>query len=155
MQTIEYRTVDKSTWGPGSWQDEPDKVQFPDPATGLPCLILRNRSGALCGYVGLPPEHPLHGVQYEDLDVSVHGDLTFAGACSPGEDESHGICHIPASGEPDHVWWLGFDCNHGCDYAPAYATRVPGYLRDGGTYRDIAYVKKEIASLAQQLAALA
>jgi hypothetical protein len=38
MDTIEYRTIDKSQWGPGPWQDEPDKKQWQDEATGLPCL---------------------------------------------------------------------------------------------------------------------
>lgn len=63
MNTIEYTTIDKSTWGPGPWQDEPDKIQYVDEATGLPCLIVRNGKeiGALCGYVGVLPGHPLHG----------------------------------------------------------------------------------------------
>ena len=32
--------------------------------------------------------------------------------------EKSGICHIPDQGEPDDVWWLGFDCLHGGDLAP-------------------------------------
>jgi hypothetical protein len=31
-----YTTVDKSEWGAGPWNDEPDKVQFTDKETGLP-----------------------------------------------------------------------------------------------------------------------
>lgn len=49
MQTISYTTKDKSTWGDGPWQHEPDKMQYEDPDTGLPCLIVRNAVGALCG----------------------------------------------------------------------------------------------------------
>jgi hypothetical protein len=46
----EYRTIDKSAWGPGPWTDEPDKVQWTDTATGLPCLAKRNpRGGHWCG----------------------------------------------------------------------------------------------------------
>lgn len=41
MKTIEYRTDDKSGWQPGPWMNEPDKKQWQDPETGLPCLIVR------------------------------------------------------------------------------------------------------------------
>ena len=49
MQRIEYRTIDKSQWGEGPWQDEPDKIQWQDEETGLPCLIVRGHMGFLCG----------------------------------------------------------------------------------------------------------
>ena len=58
--TVEHKTwvtIDKSSWGDGPWLAEPDKEQFADEATGLPCLIRRSpTSGALCGYVGVPEE---------------------------------------------------------------------------------------------------
>lgn len=101
MQTIEYRTVDKSTWGRGPWADEPDKIQYQDEATGLPCLIVRSPVGALCGYVGVPEGHPWFGIAYnertdrapetDDHDwsaerpesvIDVHGGLTFSGFCN-------------------------------------------------------------------------
>lgn len=66
MQTREWTFRDKSTWGAGPWQSEPDKRQWTDAATGLPCLIVRGPSGALCGYVGVPKSHPLHGKGYGD-----------------------------------------------------------------------------------------
>lgn len=53
METIEYRTADKSQWGEGPWTAEPDKRQWRDEATGLPCLIVRGPHGAFCGYVGV------------------------------------------------------------------------------------------------------
>lgn len=158
MQTIEYHTIDKSTWGDGPWQNEPDKVQYPDPETGLPCLIVRNYSGALCGYVGITESHPYYKKDYDTPDVSVHGGITFADMCSPGGDEAHGICHVPGLGEPDHVWWLGFDCHHAFDLAPGmearYKTQLPMLYHSDNIYRDIPYVKSQIASLAKQLKAL-
>ena len=42
METKEYRFVDKSDWDRGPWDDEPDKVQWQDVATGLPCIAVRN-----------------------------------------------------------------------------------------------------------------
>jgi hypothetical protein len=151
MEKIEYTTIDKSSWPRGPWDDEPDKVQWPDAATGLPCLIVRSPFGALCGYVGVPPGHPLHGKRYDDdaVNVGVHGGLTFSGACSEGS-EDHGVCHKPAPGEPDDVYWFGFDCAHCYDLMPNMATLYE--LNTGGAYRDRAYVEDQCRALAAQLA---
>lgn len=169
MKRIEYRTVCKDGWGDGPWQTEPDKVQFQDAATGLPCLIVRGPVGALCGYVGVAPDHPVLGKDRDDFDLSVHGGLTFGPeACAHG-DEAHGVCHKPDPGEPDNVHWLGFDCGHAGDWSPTsygYASRNPDYMKHCGPgaptgwggvveYRDIAYVTKECERLAEQLKALA
>ena len=62
MKTMEYRTIDKSTWGEGEWQNEPDKKQWQDEETNYPCLIVRSPvSGSLCGYVGVSEGHALFG----------------------------------------------------------------------------------------------
>ena len=162
MKTIEYRTCDKTDWGEGPWLTEPDKVQWQDPATGLPCLIVRNTevTGALCGYVGVPEGHPFFQKGYDDVPVEVHGGLTFAAFCRDTEFADRGICHMVEPGEPDHVWWLGFDCSHAGDRSP----RIDRLLRSLGsdrtwadyeTYKDLAYVKAEVTALAQQLAARA
>ena len=82
MKTIEYTYRDKSSWGDGPWQSEPDKIQWLDEATGLPCLIVRGPVGALCGYVGVPEGHPHFEQKYDDVDVRVHGGLTFASFCA-------------------------------------------------------------------------
>lgn len=169
MQTKEYRTRDKSGWGEGAWQDEPDKIQFEDPDTGLPCLIVRNQMGALCGYVGVPEGHPWYRKGFYDLDeISVHGGPTFTGHCTEGGEEDHSICHVPDPGEPDNVWWVGFDCHHAYDVGPAYEARMREQSfrfndlmvtmaslteragREAPQYRDVAYVRREIASLARQ-----
>ncbi len=67
MQTREWRTVDKSQWGDGLWTQEPDKVQYQDPDTGLPILIVRGPLGSLCGYVGVGRDHPAYGLNYDGL----------------------------------------------------------------------------------------
>jgi hypothetical protein len=157
MQARSYRTVDKSAWGPGPWQDECDKLQWPDEETGLPCLIVRNRFGALCGYVGVAEGHPWFRADYDIPEVDVHGGLTFAAPCSPNEDESSGICHVPDPGEPEHVWWFGFDCAHANDLCPGMLARecALGLSTRGSEedeYRDMTYVRAECARLAKQLA---
>lgn len=169
METKEYSYVDKSGWHYGEWTAEPDKIQWPDSETGLPCLIVRGPGGALCGYVGVPDTHPWHGKAYGDAvgtctedcsddshwshsvgsQLQVHDGLTFSDACSHSADE-RGICHIPGPGEPDNVWWFGFDCAHSGDFSPKYERHYgpSGYE----SYRNVEYVRYEVTSLARQLA---
>jgi hypothetical protein len=159
MQYREWRFIGKSKWGDGPWLDEPDKVQWQDEVTGLPCLAVRNeRSGNWCGYVGVGPGHPLYEKEYMDVDIGVHGGLTFAGFCDA--DREHGICHLPDKGELDAVYWFGFDCHHGGDMAPGYEARHRDLFRDRpdlerymnrGVYRTLEYVKAECKKLAAQL----
>lgn len=151
----------------GPWADEPDKLVWIDETTGLDCMIHRNLFGTLCGYVGIPQEHPWHGVHYGDctknlpecdddvycdhepkIALDVHGGITYSAACQPLNDDGSGICHIPQDGRPDDVWWFGFDCNHSGDLAPGSPSVLPG------VYRNIAYVEAEIVLLAEQLAAV-
>jgi hypothetical protein len=152
---------------PGPWQDEPDKVQWVDAATDLDALAVRNHWGSWCGYVGVPPGHPLHGVSFHDLpyDLEVHGGLTFAGGCDEEAPEGTGICHIPEPGRPAEVWWLGFDCGHAWDLQPGMVQfEKETFGHESGTmalferigrtqtYRDLDYVRREVAGLAAQLA---
>lgn len=154
MERIEYRDIiDRNRFEEsGPWDDEPDKIQWQD-ATGYPCLIVRNGGGALCGYVGVSEGHPMFGKDYEAAeDLAVHGGITFAGPCQE-DDKEHGICHIPAPGEPDHVWWLGFDCAHGGDITPS--SIIPSLRLSGREiYRDVSYVTAECTTLAVQLKAM-
>ncbi len=142
----------KSEWGPGPWQDEPDRLEWRH--QGVPCLLRRSPIlGTWCGYAAAEPGHPWHG-QAEPDEAEVHGGLTFASRCD-GE-----ICHVPQAGEPDDVWWLGFDCGHAFDLQPAMRAcwrKVPGLELSGMemdvTYRDIAYARAETERLAEQLIA--
>jgi hypothetical protein len=170
-----YTTVDKSTWGDGPWQDEPDKVQWKDEATGFPCLANRGPGGHWCGYVGVSPGHPAYEKNYSDVYdlfwsweddgyLEVHGGLTYANHCAEGPEETS-ICHISEPGEPDHVWWLGFDCAHSGDVSPAFEALnrerfegdsiwLPIRSPWGESYRTLDYVRREATRLASQLATL-
>lgn len=152
MENKEWRFLDKSAWGRGEWDAEPDKVQWTDAATGLPCLIHRAlTTGALCGYVGVAKGHPLYEKEYGYLDLEVHGGLSFSDFCAENHDEEtgQGICHVPSPGEPDKVWWIGFDCSHSFDYSPL----MPGLdWKKEGVYRNLEYAKNECANLAAQIA---
>lgn len=161
MQERTWTFFDKSTFKTqGEWNDEPDKVQWIDEATGLDCLIHRGPSGALCGYVGLPPGHKFHGKGCEEVysydeDAGcsfpdVHGGLTFADSCAEEvRADGGGICHIPEPGRPAEVWWLGFDCAHGGDFCPKYDDKNDFQY---SSYKRLNYVKRQVAELAKQLA---
>ena len=131
---------------------------------GYPAAIRRSPvAGALCGYVGVPPEHPYHGKDWQTLELGVqpHGGLTYGG---------------PLENLVEVAWWLGFDCGHAFDYMPAleallHAIRAPKYWAHhaahgpplplapfqglGGTYRHLAYGKNETDTLARELRAAA
>lgn len=144
-EKLEPIVYDKSSWGPGPWQTEPDRVEFE--AEGYPCLITRHQTlGTLCGYVAVPPGHPLHGKDpFDDrLSLNAHGGVNYGSLCS-----GH-ICHVPKPGEPDDVWWFGFDCGHAGDLSPG--TQITSFFPlNDQVYRDIAYVRGQCEWLAHQL----
>lgn len=145
---------------PGPWHAEPDHVDFEH--EGLSCILHRGPSGAWCGYVAVPPSHPWHGKGYDDVRsadgdwVSVHGGLTYADKCQGS------ICHVAKPGEPDDVWWLGFDCAHHLDLGfwdladmGGRPSRVDhpelGWV---SSYRSVDYVRRETLKLAEQAKAV-
>lgn len=161
MERIEYRdVVDKTTWPRGEWDNEPDKIQWQDEATGMPCIIRRHPNGGfLCGYVGVPDSHPWHGRAYNespdgpDSIIETHYGLTYSDPCDPAEAD-YGICHKPGEGEPDHVWWFGFDCAHYLDMSPGYRSLLKGSGLppiESEIYRNVEYVAEECRNLAKQL----
>jgi hypothetical protein len=164
--------TDVQTWtyathppGDGPWRDEPDKAQWIDEATDLDCLAVRAHHGAWCGYVGIPPGHPWYDVSPYDLNChaeDMHSELNFGSRCDEGKDieTEAAICHVPAPGRPDDVYWIGFDCAHTWDLVPIYDTMsADGWgkktlyeaLGEGpmhATYKSLAFVMGEVGKLA-------
>jgi len=162
-KTWTTRTAEKAQWGPGPWDGEPDKEQWADEATGYACLIVRGHFGGLCGYVGVPEGHPWHGKDSGDIDAEAHGGLNYSDSCQEGP-EGETICHVPAPGEPEPLWWVGFDCGHAWDISPGMDLLTRELTRDwtghdgpirmpAASYKTIAYVKAMCADLATQAAA--
>lgn len=117
------------------WESEPNRKEWEH--VGLKCLVLRAQHlGHLNGYVGVPEGHPAYDRDYNEIDVEVHGGLTF-GDFGDGQLRPKGF------------YWLGFDCAHLGDF-------VPGQEKHGradGTYRNMVYVTAETEKLAEQLVA--
>jgi len=156
MRTIEYTTMDRSDWGEGAWQDEPDKKQWQDKDTKLPCIAVRNRTGNWCGYVGITEEHPCYKQGYNDvLEVEVHGGLTFSDSCRKDGPQESSICHIPEGEETDKIWWLGFDCSHYNDISPKLLAFEKEFMLPEAEYRTLIYIEAECKKLARSLQELA
>jgi len=139
---------DRSGWSPGPWDSEPDRVEWN--FKGTPCLATRSRFGTWCGYAGVPKGHPMYGTPFQIVRdvIEVHGGLTYSDVCS-----GH-ICHMPAPGDTDDIWWFGFDCGHAFDMSPgmeAYLHRLDQQYKPMGIYRDLDYVRAEVHSLVEQL----
>jgi len=113
------------------WLNEP--LLFETTMNGLPVkAIRRNQRGHWCGYVWVPPGHPLHGKHYMNGQMpDVHGGVTFT-------DSIDGV------GD----WWIGFDCNHGFDYSPQYN---PGLCQSPEDYKTLEFVKEQLDLLSKQV----
>jgi hypothetical protein len=142
-RTCEQNEREKASWGPGVWQDEPNRVQWEH--AGLPCIAHRNRGGAWCGYVGLAPGHPQHGKSYHEVNADVHGGLTYGEPCAGC------VCHVPKPGEPDDLFWFGFDCAHAWDQSPGM---LAYRLGNDEHYWTLAEVQAETNAMAEQFAAM-
>ncbi len=77
---------------------------------GIRFIVMRGPA-ALCGYVGLPKDHPLAGYGYDDLPVQAHYGLTFSG-------------HGKSGSWPDGYWWYGWDYGH-CGDRCFYEDELP------------------------------
>ncbi|WP_210357257.1 hypothetical protein [Sphingomonas beigongshangi] len=158
---------------------EADKVAWMDPETHLECIMLRSAEGGfLGGYVAVPPTHPLFGFAAEAVpaEIDVHGGISYAAACQGGPTttrrlgrEANRICHPPGRAPKsraaihatdyrvhDDAWWFGFTCDKVYDLVPKSTEGKSRFLgaEIGATYRDDAYVCREVEHLARQLKAL-
>jgi hypothetical protein len=135
----------------------PDALLAKGEHLGFEWEVTNNGIGYRCGYVRVPLGHPWHGKDYNDIDVEVHGGLTFA--------EMDADCH---KGGEDNAYWVGFDCGHygdGRDYSLTWGRYGDGEAAKAterafeqqfkgcvGTVRSTEYVADECRSLCEQAA---
>lgn len=153
----------------GPWMHEPDFVHWICANSGYECVIVRiDFSFALCGYVGVPDNHPLHGLHYHDeilneyigkKAIKVHGGLTYSNSSIAND--------FAFEKKPRSTWFFGFDCSHSNDISPAieFSTdknnpfaQIHKRLNvspfgSHKKYRTMAYAKQQVSSLALQLQA--
>lgn len=129
------------------WEHEPDQEEWVHELTGYKCTVRRHQTlGSLNGYVAIPKGHRVWGFGYDDVDVEVHGGLTYA-----DEDKETG------------EWVFGFDCSHGGDFSPRLLANIMrfsshedletmlGLKLRTEVYRTFEWVKAEACILARQL----
>lgn len=109
--------------------------------SGIDWAIVDNAAlpGVINGYARIPEDHPWHNLPYNevnDLDLDVHGGITFSG------------------GDTGH--WIGFDTAHAFDTSPLMRQWMPDLPNVGGIpqiHWTAEKVAREAMSLAQQIAA--
>lgn len=117
------------------WLTEPNEKHWE--YRGVKCHILRHPVMLhLCGYVTAPAGHPWYEKPYDDIDVRVHGGLTFKGFLDSKQDMGYVV---------------GFDCAHAGDLIPELDVIKHG----GDVYRDIEYVTACVEELASEMLAQA
>ena len=139
---------------------------------GLRAVVIMGDMGHRCGYVGVPAEHPLHGVGYSDKSPHLKLNpqrstekmspvLVF---CASGKDmdelntpeyvfEVHGGITFAGKGAypvGSDLWWFGYDCGHAGD-APAPGSKMSKYIVEGDVHRTLEYCVSECESLAKQI----
>lgn len=82
---------------------------------GVRFIILRGPN-SLCGYLGIPTDHPLANRDYESIPVTAHGGLTFSKA---GNGE-----YLPAN-----TYWYGWDYAHAGDRC-FYDLKYPSHIQE-------------------------
>lgn len=158
----------------GVWLSEPHHASWEESLTGLPCAIIRNQIGVLCGYTGVPKGHKLHGLDSHDIvdippgainrlvdiqsQVGVINLLLGAGQLTDTQAPLALLlfCHNGLSYTkrgPKGYWWFGFDCGHSGDFIPGLAEHIP--WTKPTDYRDFAYVKQQCDGLALQIHCIA
>lgn len=154
--------IDRSGWGPGPWDGEPDVAFWRSAAGGLPAAAIRSGLGAWCGYVAVREGHPLHGKAR--IRLRVHGGVTWARSNLPGDESPPEVF-----GEGEQLWWIGFDCDHAfSDVSPAFGPAVRalvarlseriavhGAVVPGHEYRDLVFVRAQCERMAGQLVEVA
>ena len=88
-----------------TWLRSPEKTDWirddrPEPRFKIDC-------GWGNGYVLIPEGHPLHGTHYDNIDVDVHGGLTFSELVT---EEMLEIFNLEK--EDIGKWCVGFDTAH-------------------------------------------
>jgi len=127
----------------GPWKELPHFIRFE--YKGYKCYMSKGPMLNWCGYVILPKDHKFYEKYYDEVDVSVHGGITYSDYEDPDDKEKG--------------WTIGFDCAHAWDkIAKPKAMRDIYYKMDKlyptlreEIYRDKDYVEQEIKDLVNQL----
>lgn len=91
-------------------------------------------------YIKIPKNHKYYKKDYEEIDLEVHGGLTYSSKCL-GINENEKI----------EGWFLGWDYAHCEDYT-GYEEMYPIEFRTGGKKWTTEEIQKEVLDACNQLA---
>lgn len=155
---------DKSDWPVGPWQTEPDKRTLTT-SVGLDAVLLRSPSaGHWVVYVGVPFNHPLHGLTTFDeifvprSVVNAQNAAAIEAAFSAATDragevssritrsfQAHRSILVVWHSEDPELDYFGLALAGPGDRSPRGGT--------GGAYRDVDFATQQAESLARQIEA--
>ena len=134
-------TCSKEHLPQGPWTEDiekyPERV-YEFPSNGYACKIVRQKGWNWNGYITLPLTHPDYGKNYNDIDVHVHGGLTFSENGRFGFD----CAHLTTDIIPIHFYLNKKD--------PVLFPLFDGPRFCSQTFKDFEFVKKEVESMATQ-----
>ena len=90
------------------------------------------------GYVGFTKNHPFYGLNYNDIDIDVHGGLTFS--------QFGGEYHPEFNDNNEKLYWIGFDCQHHDDLE-----KTNGSIYSWKCNKTPEYIANEIFRMVHQL----
>lgn len=90
-------------------------------------------------YVQIPFIHPYYGKSYEDIDIDVHGGLTYSEDYLNLENEKIINC-----------WFIGWDYAHYGDYS-GYEELIPNGLKVGGKKWTTEEIREDVMKVCRQL----
>jgi hypothetical protein len=115
-----------------------------DAATGLQCVGVKHPSmGHWCGYVAIPKTHKWFGLHYNKC-MEGCGE-SWCGHTPECVIDVHGGITYSSIDENDELFWYGFDCAHLHDHVPGMT------FSNGGTFKDLNFIKDQCANMARQL----
>jgi len=136
------------------------KIEIEFEHKGLKCVVVAQKAGHRCGYVGVPKDNKFYGKDVFNLydweeekgvELDVHGGVTFS---EGGKETKYPI-------EAKDTWWLGFDTAHACDKKDFgiikelnpenYEFYKEHFGSEFGEVRTLEYCKEECIELAEQL----
>lgn len=162
---------DDPEFSQGEWVHEPDFYFSGSTNEALyPKAIIRHPSlYHYCGYLLLPLGHPFHGINYNDIDIHCHGDLTYSGyILNPITVTSllpfNVSVRLKKLLEPYSDYWaIGFDAAHFRDLSPGLIMidkrmsttgMNQNLLLDGKTYKNFNYMLAQINEIEIQISNL-
>lgn len=93
-----------------------------------------------CAYIMIPQSNKYFKKDFEEIDIDVHGGLTYSNKYLPFESEK----------DDNKAWYIGWDYAHYGDYM-GYEEKVPKDFRIGGKKWTTEEIKREVRKVCYKI----